>query len=150
VEPDADRTREQLDGAVVMGRPEPARDDEQVVPQPLLEGGEQIARIVADDRDPRRIDAQPEQGRSEVRTISVVPVAADELGARRDDRRARATYDAGRQPVGVTKITCGFAPGTCTRWPRTAMRRFSGLEIVTQSLLPRIAAVGSPFETVPS
>ena len=32
-EPDAGRTREQLDRAVVVRRPEPARDDEQVVPR---------------------------------------------------------------------------------------------------------------------
>ena len=61
---------------------------------PSREGRLEVGRIVADDRDPRRLDAEPKQRRREERAVSVVAVAADELGARGDDRRPR-----GRQPA---------------------------------------------------
>ena len=54
----------------------------------------EIGRIVADDRDPRRIDAEAKQRRGEVRAVAVVAVAAHELRARRDDRGADARATA--------------------------------------------------------
>src|SRR5205085_737651 len=108
--------------------------------------GFEVARIVADDGDARRIDAEPKQRRREEGPIAIVPVAAHELRARRDDRRAQA----GRQPVGVTMMTCGLRPGTCTSLPRTRMRRFSGVSICTHRRRPRIARAASPLAIVPS
>jgi hypothetical protein len=139
-------TREQLDRAVVVRRPQPARDDQQVVAQSLAQRGLELRRLVPDDRDPRRLDAQPHQRRGQERPVAVVAVAADELGARRDDR---GSY-AGRQPLAVTTITRGFCPGTIRVCPLTMNRRFSGVSICTQSFDPRIATGPSPFCTVPS
>ena len=116
---DPGRPREQLDRPVVVGRPEPAGDAQEVVPEPLGQRGLEIGRIVADDRDRDRRDPERDQRRREERAVAVVPVAADELGARGDDRGARPRY-AGRQPVGVTMITRGWSPGTCTSTPRDA------------------------------
>ena len=62
--------REQLDRAVVVRRAEAARDDEQVLLEARPQRGFQLGRLVADDRDPNRIDAEaaaatrPDTGRS--------------------------------------------------------------------------------------
>ena len=110
MEPDAGRVGEQLDRAVVVRRPEPARDDEQVVLEPSPKSRLEIGRVVADDRDPRRFDTAAEKIRREVRPVAIGPVAANELRARRDDRGAYAAC----QPVFVTMPTRGCAPGTRT------------------------------------
>ncbi len=111
VEPHAGRVGEQLDRAVVVRRPEPARDDEQVVLEPAAKRRLEIGRVVADDRDPSRFDTAAEQVRREVRAVAIRPVAANELGARRDDR---GDCYAACQPVFVTMPTRGCAPGTRT------------------------------------
>ena len=100
--------REQLDRPVVVRRPEATRDDEQIVSEAVDERRLEIGRVVADDRDPRRLETEAQQRCGEERPVSVVPVAAHELRARCDDRYAWA----GCQPVAVTMITCGFSPGT--------------------------------------
>ena len=111
----AGRRGEQFDRSVVVRRAETPRDDEQVLVQPCTQRGLELGRLVADDSDPHGIDAEPEQRARQIRAVPVLPVAADELRARRDDR---GPY-AGRQPVDVTMITRGFSPGTCTSLPRT-------------------------------
>src|SRR5206468_2890676 len=128
----------------VVRRAEAAGDREQVEREPLPQRRLEIGRVVADDGDPRRVDAEPEQRLCEEGAVAIVTVAAHELGARRDDRYA------GRQPVGVTTITRGICPGTCTSLPRTSTRRFSGESICTQRRRPRIATGSSPFAIVPS
>src|SRR5439155_7690037 len=112
VRPDADvrSTGEQLDRPVVVCRAEPARDDEQVAGEAFAERLLEVGGVVAHDRDACGVDAEPQERRREERAVAVVPVAGDELRARCDDRRSYA----GRQPVGVTMMTCGFRPGTWT------------------------------------
>ncbi len=104
--PDPRRARQQLDRAVVVRRPETAGDAQQVVGEALVQRRLEVGRIVPHDRDARRVDPEAQERRSEKRAVPVVAVAADELGARRDDGYA------GCQPVGVTMITRGFRPGT--------------------------------------
>jgi len=82
------RSREQLDRAVVVGRAEPARDDKQLVRETFAERRFEIGRLVTDNCDARRVDAEPQQRRCEERPVAILPVAAHELGARRDDRRS--------------------------------------------------------------
>ena len=50
--------REQLDGAVVVGRPEPARDDEQVAREPVAERALELVGGVADDPQLGRLDPE--------------------------------------------------------------------------------------------
>ena len=80
------RGREQLDRPVVVRRPEPARDDAEVGLQALAERGRELARRVADDRDPRRIEPEREQLPGQKRPVQVGALAADELAAGDDDR----------------------------------------------------------------
>ena len=54
---------DELDRAVVVGRAEPARDEHQVSREPLREGRPQLVGPVADDRDPLRLEAEPQQPR---------------------------------------------------------------------------------------
>ena len=128
--------------------PRPPETHEQVVASPSRSAASRSAGVVADDRDPRRVDAEAQERRREERAVAIVAVAAHELGARRDDRGAQAY--AGRQPVAVTMITRGLPPGTWTSLPRTWIRRFSGESICTHRRLPRIATGSSPFCIVPS
>ena len=107
------RPREQFDRAIVVRWAEPAGDDEEVVVEPGAQRSLQLRRFVTDDGDADGIDAQPEERGGQIRPVPVLPVASDELRARRDDARSQA----GCQPVGVTMITRGWSPGTCTSLP---------------------------------
>ncbi len=118
--------------------------------EPFAQRRLEIGGVVSDDGYPGRIDPEPKQRRGEVRAVPVVAVAADELGARRDDEPSGSPLQAGCQPVAVTTITCGFGPGTCTGAPRISIRRFSGVSIETHSRLPRIATAPSLGWIVPS
>ena len=112
----------------------------------LAERRFKVRRLVTYDGDANRFDAKSKQRGCEDRPVAIVPVAAHELRARRDDR---CSY-AGRQPVGVTMITFGLPPGTCTSLPRTWMRRFSGESICIHKRRPRIEIGSEPFWIVPS
>src|SRR5581483_5136076 len=147
-EPTAGRPGEQLDRAVVVRRPEAAGDDEQVLGETGAQRRLEVGRVVADDGDPCGLDAEAEERRGEKRPVAIRTVAADELGARGDERGPDAGY-AGRQPVGVTTITRGWRPGTWTSFPRTRIVTFSGELICSQRRRPRIAT-GWPRSTVPS
>ena len=89
--------REQLDRAVVVRRPESARDQQQVGLEPLGER-RSAARLgrVADDRDPRRLEAEPDELACQERAVEVSAVAADELAARDEDDRAGTAQAASR------------------------------------------------------
>src|SRR5262249_52992767 len=145
------RAREELDRAVVVGRAEPARADEEVVAEPVADRRLELRRRVADDPDLRRLDPVREQRAREEGTVEVGAVAADELGAGDDDSGARARRQAGcpRQPPGVTVRTHGRYPATWTRLPATVMTRFSGAPTFSQKRLPLKACV-SPRSSVPS
>ena len=82
--------RDELDGAIVVRRAEPARDEADVGvlrrPQRALE----IRGIVPDDHDPLGHETQRERLARVEGPVSVGSLAAHELAARDDDRRARA------------------------------------------------------------
>jgi len=82
--------REHLHRAVVVSRPEPARDDAEVCLEPFPQRRLQLRGAVADDRDARRLDPQAQQLRGQERPVSIRALAPDELAARHDDDPARA------------------------------------------------------------
>jgi hypothetical protein len=79
------RAREQLDRPVVVRRPQPAREHEEVGLEPLPDSGLQLCRVVADDRDPCRLQAEPGQLVGQERPVRVPAAAADQLAAGDDD-----------------------------------------------------------------
>ena len=78
-----------LHGAIVVRRPEPARDDAEIGSEPFAQRGLEIGRVVSDDRDPRGVETEREHGMREKRAVTVPPVATDELAAGGDDRHTR-------------------------------------------------------------
>jgi hypothetical protein len=82
-------TSDELDGAVVVGRTETARDEAQVRRQALGERGLELVGPVADDRDPARLQAESERLGGQERAVQVRALAPDELAAGDDDRGAR-------------------------------------------------------------
>ena len=83
-------SRDQLDRAVVVGRarghPRRGRGRRR---QRLRAARLELVGAVADDRDPRRLEPERERLAREERAVQVGALAADELAARDDDRRAR-------------------------------------------------------------
>ena len=118
-----------------MRRAEPAGHDTQVnSPEPFRQRPRKLLFPVAHDRDPGRLDAVPQQFRSEKRSIQVAPVAADELAAGDDDEPAGTRgHTAGRMPRGVTISV--FTPPTGSRRvrPFNTVTRFSGRSSVIHS-----------------
>src|SRR5204862_7789251 len=107
--------RDQLDRAVVVGRPEAARDAAEVGLEPLSQRGLELAGVVADDRDPRGLEAETQQLGGEKRPVQVAPVTADELTAGDDDEAARAAQAEREKPCGVKRNEPGRL--TWTTWP---------------------------------
>jgi hypothetical protein len=99
VQRQAGGSREELDGPVVVRRPQPARDDAEVSAQPLGERALELRLVVADDRDRRGLEPEQHELAREERAVPVGAVAPDELAAGDDDdaaqlrrrRRRRAT-----------------------------------------------------------
>ena len=85
-----------------MGRAEPTRDEAEVRFEPFPKGRLELGWIVADDRDARRLDAEPQQFLRQERPVQIGAVAADELAAGHDDEAAGAAQAAGVIPRGVT------------------------------------------------
>ena len=79
----------------------------------------QLVRVVADDRDPRRLETEPEGLLRIERAVEVGSLAAHELAARDDDRGARALEEGG----GIFR--CPFF-GTATRTPATRTTTLRG------------------------
>ena len=84
------RARDHLDGAVVVRRAEAAGDEARVGFQRVSERRFELGGVVADDRDPRRLEPVAKRLGREERAVPVSPLAADELAAGGDDRRPRA------------------------------------------------------------
>jgi hypothetical protein len=68
-----------------VGRPESTRDDAEVGAQPIGERSLELPFVVADDRDLRRREPEPNELAREKRTVAIVPVSPDELASRYDD-----------------------------------------------------------------
>ncbi len=88
---------QELDRAVVVGRPQPSRADADVRLEALGDRVGELLLAVAHDEDPAGIETQPhELGRDEG-PVRVAPIPADELGTGDDDDGART-----RRHVGAT------------------------------------------------
>src|SRR6185437_5985522 len=75
-----------LDRAIVVRRPEAARARHELGRgDGVAHGSLELGGIVADDLDPRRLDAKCEQRASEERPVEIGPLTAHELAARDDD-----------------------------------------------------------------
>src|SRR6187399_223587 len=116
-----------------MRRAEPARDEAEIRLKPLTQRALELLGVVADNRDPRRLETQPQQLLRQERAIPVGPIAADELAAGGDDEPARAGQAAGAIPCGVTR----YVPPRLrlTGFPFSAMERFPGFPKLIQSRL---------------
>src|SRR3954447_13094438 len=130
------RAREQLHGAVVVRRPETARDEAELGLQALTERRFELDRVVADDHDPSGLHSQPQEFGGEKGAVPIRALAADELAAGDDDDPARA----GQAPAGPrtmparvrSTVTEEPPPGTwTTRWLTTTFR-LDGLPKVIQ------------------
>ena len=80
---------QELDGPVVVGRAQSARDHEQVGREPFPDRLLELGRLVPYDRDPRRLQPEPGQLLGEKRPVRVPASAADELASGDEDRRTR-------------------------------------------------------------
>ncbi len=102
-------TRKQLDRPVVVRRPEPAGDDEQVVPEAVAERRLELGGRVADDSHLHRLDPERLERSCEERTVQVGAVAPNELRPGDDDRGAQRNGYAGCpcHPLGPTVSTQG-------------------------------------------
>ena len=124
--------------------PEPARAGDEIrrgerVAQRRLE----LAGVVADDLDPRRLEPEGEQRASEERAVQIGPVAAHELAAGDDDHRPRAACaraqlaSAAKIFFAVTKTPCALTAGaSLTRLPFSFTSTFAGVSSRIQSTLP--------------
>ena len=123
--------RQELDGPVVVGRPEPSGDDEQVGRQPLAKRRLQLLGLVSDERDPRGLEAPPRQLLGEKGAVRVAAPAPHELAACDDDRSAgsQRTGGASETRFGVTSSHRRApvpAPGTTCGFPFRRRRRLAG------------------------
>src|SRR5581483_5930765 len=122
-ERDAGRARQHLDGAIVVGRAEAAGDEACLRGERLRKGRLELPRIVADDRDPRRLEAVAERLAREERAVQVAALAADELAPRDDDRGARAGHPATRTVRSGVTTTARFGrAGNATGLPSSRTR----------------------------
>src|SRR5919197_3246633 len=104
VQPQADPggAGDERNGAIVVRRAEPARDDAQVGSHALAEGLLQLLLAVAHDHDALWLDAEPQELGGDERPVPVGAVAADELAAGNDDDSPRARQTPGLMPRDVT------------------------------------------------
>src|SRR4029453_16258175 len=82
--------RDQLDRPIVVRRAEPARHEAEIPSQPICEGAPEGRGTGSDDRYPPRVEPEALSFCREERAVPVLPVTADELATRDDDRRPRA------------------------------------------------------------
>jgi hypothetical protein len=81
--------RDQLDGAVVVCRPEPPGDETEVGLEALSQCRLELVPPVADNRDPRWLESERQRLGGEERAVEVGSLAANQLAAGDDDRGPR-------------------------------------------------------------
>jgi len=130
---------DELDRPVVMSRAKSSGDDAEIRVEAEPKGALELVRRIADDHDPRRLDAQPDQLGGEKRAVQIAAVAADELAAGDDDDRPGATAQvlggAFEIAFGVTMNCAALprpAPGITVRCPFSRATRFCGLAAAIQ------------------
>ena len=123
--------REELDSPIVVGRPEPSGDDEQVGRETLAECRLQLLGLVSDERDSRGLEAPPRQLLGEKGAVRVAAPAPHELAACDDERSpgSQRTGGASETRFGVTSSHRRGpvpAPGTTCDFPFRRRRRLAG------------------------
>ncbi len=114
---------DELDRAVVVGRPEAARDEADVGCARGAERLLEIDGVVPDDRDPLRHEAERERLPRVERSVPVCPLPADELAAGDDDCRAGAAHTHSA----VALVTFSAQPrGSTTRRPFSCTTTLAG------------------------
>ena len=116
---------DELDRTVVVRRTEAARDEAEIGLEAFGERTLEILDAIAHDRDSGGVESEPHDLRGEERPVAVLPLAANELGARDDDRRPRAGQDVARMILRA--VTTNVVPaGRSTRLPFTRTATLSG------------------------
>ena len=110
--------------------PRPPETQQRSASQPLAQRGLELVRVVADDRDPRRLDAEPQElrargtarsGRARSPRTSSLPVTTTNA--------ARAAQAAREKPCGVNEVRAA------------AGRRATSVAVVDHREVPRVAEV---------
>src|SRR5579863_3268836 len=143
--------RDHLHGAVVVRRPEPAGHETRVRRHTFAQRGFELVRRVADDDDPRRLEAEPERLRGEERAVAIGALATYELAAGDDDDRPRTGGHAPARAVrdGLTSTCSVFRDGSETVLPLSVRRKCVGWRMRIQKRWPG-TALRSPACKVPS
>ena len=137
--------RDELDRAVVVRRPEPARDEAHLRLAGCRERRLEVVGVVSDDQDPVRDEAQRERLLRVERPVPVGALAAHELAARDDDRRARAAHPE----TAVAPAAFSVPPGpSSTPRPSTLTTTFRGRSTETNSAF-FVNRWNWPFSSVP-
>src|SRR5262249_44465479 len=128
-------TGHELDRAVVVRRTEPARDETEIGRERLAERGLEVVRRVSHDGDAPWLEPQPHGFGREERPVAVLPLPANELRARDDDRRPGAAQAVVR--VIRRAVTTNVVPaGSSTRLPFTRTVTFCGARSASWSERP--------------
>src|SRR5439155_10270805 len=128
--------REQLDRAVVVRRPEAARDDAEVRLEAPAKRGLELVGPVADDLDAGRLEPEPEHLPRQEGPVEVGAISANELAPGDDEDRARpgqAAVGARLIPFGETSTIDGSPPGKRAGFPSSLTVRFCGAPAMIQS-----------------
>jgi hypothetical protein len=126
---------DELDGAVVVRRAEPAGHETEIRREGIPKRALEIGDRVSDDLDGGGLETEPDRLGGKEGAVPVVPLATDELGAGRDDRRARAAQEVARTTL--CEVTTNIVPfGSSTRLPLSRTTTFCGFASVSWRLLP--------------
>src|SRR5207253_10441345 len=149
VEPDAEGFRDELDRPVVVRRAEAPRDEHGVGLERVAKSRLELRGGVTDDRDPRRLEPEPQRLSREKGAVEIGSIAAHELAARHDDDHARPAQPPARTVfVGVTTTLRFRRAGSETGLPPSLKRTPAGRRTYSQKRLP-ITNSESPGRNVP-
>src|SRR3954451_1850156 len=143
---DTERLRNELDRAVVVRRAEPSRHEDCVtIVERRAQRRLELAGVVADDRDSRRLEPEPKRLACEIRPVQIGSLAAHELAARDDDDGLRA-----RQPFkpGLTTIFTFRCAGSVSGFPASRNFAPAGCRTESQNFRPTMNSL-SPRRSVP-
>ena len=147
-EPAPGRAREQLDGAVVVGRPEPAGDEHRSARARRASACSSSSASSPTIAISSRLEPSETQRLREERPVEVAAVAADELAAR-DDERARAAQPTCQRRRRDDEHAAAGRRRACTRLPFDRDARFSGVLDVEPEALARERLASRPARACP-
>ncbi len=136
--------RDDLDGAVVVRRPETPRTGNEIGGgDSVAHGSLELGGLVAHDLDPCGLDPECEQRTGEERSVEIGPLAPYELTARDDDHgpwtrwRLAQLASAAKTFFAVTKTPCALTAGASfTLLPFSFASTFRGVSSRSHSTLP--------------